>query len=91
MSHDTFHSTGSREHISRSTDEKLIYMANQIGTFFKTQGDDVAVTGTAEHIKKFWDPRMLRAIYAHADAGGEGLQPFVLKAINKLKAESKTS
>jgi formate dehydrogenase subunit delta len=60
-------------------------MANQIGTFFRSQGPDKAVTGTAEHIKKFWDPRMLKQIFAHLDAGGAGLDPNVREAINRLR------
>ena len=48
-----------------SRDQKLVYMANQIGKFFASQGAEQAVTGTAEHIKKFWDPRMRAAIFAH--------------------------
>jgi len=38
--------------------DKLVYMANQIGKFFATQGPEQAAAGTADHIKKFWDPRM---------------------------------
>jgi formate dehydrogenase subunit delta len=60
-------------------------MANQIGKFFRTQGSDKAVSGTAEHIKKFWDPRMRKAIFAYLDAGGEGLDPDVREAVNKLR------
>ena len=37
---------------------KLVYMANQIGKFFVSQGDEQAVPGIADHLKKFWDPRM---------------------------------
>ena len=48
-------------------------MANQIGKFFASQGTEQAVTGTAEHIKKFWDPRMRAAIFAHLAQGGAGL------------------
>jgi formate dehydrogenase subunit delta len=65
--------------------DKLVYMANQIGTFFRSQGDDAAIKGTAEHIKKFWDPRMRDAIFAHLDAGGAGLDPPVLQAIELLR------
>jgi formate dehydrogenase subunit delta len=64
--------------------EKLVYMANQIGKFFASQGHDQAVTGTAEHIKKFWDPRMRKAIFAHLDAGGAGLDPNVRDALQSL-------
>jgi len=66
--------------------DRLIYMANQIGKFFQTQGHDKAVSGIAEHIKKFWDPRMRRAIFAHLDAGGAGLDPSVREAIATLQA-----
>ncbi|MVT50449.1 formate dehydrogenase [Bradyrhizobium yuanmingense] len=65
--------------------DRLIYMANQIGKFFGSQGSDKAVPGIAEHIKKFWDPRMKRAIFAHLDAGGAGLEPDVREAITALK------
>jgi formate dehydrogenase subunit delta len=69
-----------------SHDGRLVYMANQIGKFFQSQGHDHAVSGVADHIKKFWDPRMLAGIYAHLDAGGAGLDPNVREAIASLKA-----
>ena len=65
--------------------DRLIYMANQIGKFFQSQGHNKAVPGIAEHIKKFWDPRMKRAIFAHLDTGGAGLEPNVREAITSLK------
>jgi formate dehydrogenase subunit delta len=65
--------------------DRLIYMANQIGKFFESQGHGKAVPGIADHIKKFWDPRMKRAIFAHLDAGGAGLQPDVREALSSLK------
>jgi formate dehydrogenase subunit delta len=66
--------------------DKLVYMANQIGKFFASQGPDEAIAGTADHIKKFWDPRMRAEIFAHLEAGGAGLDPSVLKAIELLRA-----
>jgi formate dehydrogenase subunit delta len=77
-------------HASTSPD-RLIYMANQIGTFFRSQGPDKAVPGIAEHIKKFWDPRMRAAILAHLDAGGAGLQPDVRAALQALKPDGRQS
>ena len=65
--------------------DRLVYMANQIGKFFQTQSHDKAVLGIAERIKKFWDPRMRKAIFAHVDAGGAGLDPNVRDAIEQLK------
>jgi formate dehydrogenase subunit delta len=40
--------------------------------------------GTADHIKKFWDPRMRAQIIAHLKAGGAGLDPAVRAAIGSL-------
>src|ERR1700744_4858939 len=68
-----------------SPDDRLIYMANQIGKFFESQGHDKAVPGIADHIHKFWDPRMRKAIFAHLDAGGAGLAPDVRDALTSLK------
>ena len=47
----------SDEH-TMSTDEKLVYMANQIADFFRAQGEAKAVPAIADHINKFWDPVM---------------------------------
>jgi formate dehydrogenase subunit delta len=70
--------------------DKLIYMANQIGKFFTSQGPDKAAAGIAQHIKRF-DPRMRAAIFAHLDAGGAGLDPVVREAIDKLSAEQRSN
>jgi formate dehydrogenase subunit delta len=64
--------------------DRLVYMANQIGKFFAHQGEEKAVAGVADHLVKFWDPRMRAAIAAHVAAGGGGLDPFVLKAVQRL-------
>jgi formate dehydrogenase subunit delta len=68
--------------------DRLIYMANQIGWFFRSQGHDHAVSGIADHIHKFWDPRMRKAIFAHLDAGGAGIDPNVKEALASLKADA---
>jgi formate dehydrogenase subunit delta len=66
--------------------EKLVYMANQIGRFFAHQPEAQAVASTADHLKKFWDPRMRKAILDYVDHGGEGLQPLVRQAVLSLQA-----
>lgn len=67
---------------------KLVYMANQIGKFFASQGGDAVIAGTAEHIKKFWDPRMREAILRHVDRGGDGLDPKVRAALDGLRGKT---
>jgi len=69
-----------------SSPDKLVYMANQIGKFFHNQGRTRSVQGIAEHVKKFWDPRMRTAILAHLDRGGAGLDPEVREAIATLRS-----
>jgi formate dehydrogenase subunit delta len=65
--------------------DKLVYMANQIGKYFVPQGEEKAVAGIANHLVKFWDPRMRSTMLAHLEAGGAGLDPLVRKAVESLK------
>jgi formate dehydrogenase subunit delta len=75
---------GSPETPHKRPSDKLVYIANQIGKAFRTQSKEAAVKGTAEHIRKFWDPRMRDAITRHLANGGEGLDPVARQAIEAL-------
>jgi formate dehydrogenase subunit delta len=59
---------------------KLVRMANQIATFFRSKPHEEGVAGVAEHINKFWEPRMRRHLFEVLDGGGSGLDPLVLEA-----------
>jgi formate dehydrogenase subunit delta len=72
-------------HDTKSTAEKLVYMANQIATFFQSMPHDEAVAGVAKHINDFWDPRMRRQFFEIVEAGGPGLKPLVLEAVGKIR------
>ncbi len=65
--------------------DKLVMMANQIGKFFMPQTNMDGVAAIADHLKKFWDPRMRKAIIAHLEAGGAGLDAPVREAVARLK------
>ncbi|MBN8873151.1 MAG: formate dehydrogenase subunit delta [Rhodospirillales bacterium] len=65
--------------------EKLAYMANQIGRFFATQARGDAVDGIADHLAKFWDPRMRRTLLAHLDDPAIALDPPVRAAAQRLR------
>jgi formate dehydrogenase subunit delta len=67
---------------------KLSMMANQIGAFFKAQGEAEAPAAIADHLKKFWDPGMRADILAHLERGGQGLDPLVRKAVELLRAKT---
>ena len=72
--------------MSASSPDRLVYMANQIGKFFASQGESEAVAGTADHIRKFWDPRMRAIILDHVSKGGAGLDPVAKKAVEQLRS-----
>ncbi|HWW19506.1 MAG TPA: formate dehydrogenase subunit delta [Steroidobacteraceae bacterium] len=67
--------------------EHLAQMANDIAHFFasETRHED-AIAGIANHIDKFWDPRMRRQIEKHLAEGGEGLEPLAREAVARLTA-----
>jgi formate dehydrogenase subunit delta len=66
-----------------SPEDKLAYMANQIGRFFASQKHDDAVASIEDHIRKFWDPRMRNSIVAHLERAT--LDPPVRAAVERLR------
>lgn len=68
--------------------ENLVKMANDIGDFFNAEPDRAAaVAGAADHLGKFWELRMRRAIVAHLQQGGAGLNELARAAVARI-AES---
>ena len=69
--------------------EHLLRMANQIGQFFDAQPDRAeALDGIAQHLRRFWEPRMRHALLAHVDArAGVGLDPIVAEALASHRAQ----
>lgn len=61
--------------------DKMIRMANQIATFFKTQPNEDAPARVAAHITDYWEPRMRVQLQDYAKTGGAGLDDIVLTAI----------
>jgi len=68
--------------------DKLVRLANRISDFFASMPDhDEAVDGMAQHLKRFWEPRMRRQILAHLDEHqGAGLRALVLEALQRHRA-----
>ena len=51
----------------------LVHMANQIGEFFSAYPDrEEALEGIANHIRKFWEPRMRLKLFESMDQGSTG-------------------
>lgn len=59
----------------------LVRMANQIAAYFDSEPEaETAIAGIANHLQRFWDPRMRQALYAHVQAGGAGVSESVRQA-----------
>ena len=64
--------------------KRLIEMANQIAAFYASEPDlDAASAGVADHIERFWDPRMRRILLEQASAGNETIAPLVGRALRE--------
>ena len=70
--------------------QNLIKMANNIGTFFKSEPDrDIAIAGIEQHLKNFWEPRMRRQIIDYVQQGGSELMDIVAEAVRHLPPPQK--
>jgi formate dehydrogenase subunit delta len=67
--------------------DHLTHMANQIGTFYESMPDrPEAMRDLVTHLKKFWDPRMRKALLERIDSGSHDLSPLVLSAVQEHRA-----
>ena len=66
----------------------LVHMANQIGEFYSAYPDrEEALEGIANHIRKFWEPRMRLKLFEGIDQGHtEGLNALVLESVNNHRS-----
>ena len=60
--------------------DKLIYQANQIARFFQSKPHAEGVAGVADHINKFWEPRIRRQFFELIEKGHGGFDDLVLEA-----------
>lgn len=66
-----------------TSDQKLVRMANQIATFFRSYPEEEAVAGIHKHIVAFWTPKMRRALGTYSSTEGSGLDPLAARAISE--------
>lgn len=65
--------------------DRLVTMANDIAAFFAADPDaEAAAEQVANHLRKFWDPRMRQAIRRVAQEGGVGLSALALSGVRRL-------
>ena len=64
--------------------KKLVKMANEIAAFFAAEPErQVAQDGVANHLKRFWEPRMRRELLALLDTGAHGMSDLVQEALRR--------
>jgi formate dehydrogenase subunit delta len=64
---------------------RLVAMANDIAAFFQGESEPAAASArVADHLQRFWAPRMRQQLVAYANAGGEGLCPVARGAVRLL-------
>jgi formate dehydrogenase subunit delta len=62
-----------------------VRLANEIAIQFAHLPFDDGAARVATHMRDFWEPRMLRALLAHVDAGGDDLDPLAAAAAEHLR------
>jgi formate dehydrogenase subunit delta len=65
--------------------DHMIHMANQIALNLAAYPKEEAVAAVADHLQKFWPPRMRAQIIEYAASGGAGLHELALEAVKRLK------
>jgi formate dehydrogenase subunit delta len=65
--------------------DNLIRMVNRIGAFFAAMPDrDEAMRDLAQHVRRFWEPRMRKQLFEHLETGhGEGIDSLVVTALQR--------
>lgn len=72
--------------------ERLVTMVNDIAVFFDVDSDrEHAPQSIANHLRRFWDPRMRREIVRHYRDGGEGLSAAARSAVALIADEAVAS
>ncbi len=65
--------------------DNLIRMVNRIGSFFAAMPDrDEAMRDLAQHVRRFWEPRMRKQLFEHLDTReGAGVDGLVVAALQR--------
>ena len=68
-----------------SHDAAEIRLINKVVVHFGYLPTEQAVTEVADHVRKFWDPRMRRRLFDLVDSGTSDLEPVALAAAALLR------
>jgi formate dehydrogenase subunit delta len=71
--------------------DSIVRMANQIARNFAVKGENAAIIATAEHIRKYWEPRMKAQAFDMVDQNGSGLSDPAREALALLAQGTATT
>ena len=64
---------------------RLVTMANDIAAFFAAEPDhESGAEQVANHLRKFWEPRMRKEIRQCLEQGGTGLSALARRGVERL-------
>jgi formate dehydrogenase subunit delta len=64
-------------------------MANQIAEFFAPQPEPKAAEGVANHLQRFWTPKMIAELVARSSESESGLDTTAAQGVTLLKTSQK--
>ena len=64
--------------------QHLVDMVNEIAAFFVGEDPGKAPENVANHLRRYWDPRMRKQITEHARSGGEGLSQVAKQGVELI-------
>jgi formate dehydrogenase subunit delta len=68
--------------------QRLVAMANDIARYFVSEPErDAGIQGIADHLRKFWTPRMCEQLAAHVDIDDSGLDPCKFDAWHRARPD----
>ena len=67
--------------------QRLVTMANDIARYFVSEPDrEAGVEAVADHLRKFWTPRMREQIVEYLASDGAGVDDLTRRAVERLAA-----
>ncbi|HQV50405.1 MAG: formate dehydrogenase subunit delta [Xanthomonadales bacterium] len=67
--------------------QRLVAMANDIARYFASEPErDAGIEGVADHLRKFWTPRMCEQLVAHVEIDDSGLDALAAAGVRRLAA-----
>lgn len=67
--------------------EQLVIMVNEIAAFFAGSDAAQAPDNIANHLRRYWDPRMRKQIIEHAASGAPDLSPLARAGVEMLASK----